>query len=260
EGVLTRSGEAAVSVATTTGSMVYRSGPFKDGQAVWFDRSGNEVERVSEALAPTLGWSLRGNSLAIAPNGDISVLDVGRKVLTRLTTSPFFEADPVWSPDGRFIAFHQNRLPPGNDLDVVSTTDYKVELLLSSSEKNMYAMDWSRDGRYLLCGTFGQGEGELFALPLDSDHKKSGAPIILGHPGDRVANGQFSPGGKWIAYESDRSGQLEIYIDKFPGPGSEVRVSTKGGHNVRWREDGRELFYIAPDGYLMSVPLQIAED
>src|SRR5262249_9562927 len=186
--------------------------------------------------------------------------DVGRKVLTRLTTSPFFEGNPVWSPDGRFIAFNQNRLPPGNDLDVVSTTDYKVELLLSSPEKNMYPMDWSRDGRFLLCGTFGQGEGELFALPLDADHKMSGAPIILTHPGDRKAYGQFSPDGNWIAYESDRSGQLEIYIRKFPEPGSEIRVSTKGGRNVRWRKDGQELFYIAPDGDLMVVPLHVSTD
>jgi serine/threonine protein kinase len=217
EDVLTKVGEAALSVATT-GSVVYRTGPFKDGQAVSFDRSGNEIERVSEALAPTLGWSVHGNNLAMAPSGDISVFDVGRKVLTRLTTSPFYEGNPVWSPDGQVIAFNLNRLPPGNDIEVVSATDYKVEPLLSSSDKTLFPMDWSRDGRFLLCGTFGPGERQIFVLPLDDHHKNIGAPIALAHRGDE-AGAQFSPDSHWIAYESDRSGRLEIYIRKFPGPG-----------------------------------------
>jgi Tol biopolymer transport system component len=201
---------------------------------------------------------LYGNLLAINRLGDIWFLDVVRRISNRVTTNPFYEANPIWSPDGRFIVFNQNRLPPGNNLERLDLADYKVELLYSSSEKNMYPMDWSRDGRLLLYLTFGAEGGELSALPLDSHARKSGEPILLTQRGVRETGGQFSPDGKWIVYESDKSGQSEIYIRRFPGPGSEVIVSNKGGNNVRWRRDGKELFYIAPDGQSMAVPLEFS--
>jgi hypothetical protein len=70
--------------------------------------------------------------------------------------------------------------------------------------------------------------------------------------------GQFSPDGKWGAYQSDKSGRDEIYVQPFPGPGADVRVSTDGGGQVRWRRDGKELFYVAADGTLMAVPFRVA--
>ena len=73
-------------------------------------------------------------------------------------------------------------------------------------------------------------------------------------------DGQFSPDGRWIAYQSNETGQFEIYLRPFPGPGEQKRVSTNGGAQVRWRRDGRELFYIALDGRLMAVPIRFASD
>ena len=68
-------------------------------------------------------------------------------------------------------------------------------------------------------------------------------------------DGQFSPDGKWVAYESDESGRPEIYTQPFPGPGRKVRISVEGGTQVRWRHNGKELFYIAPDERLMAVAI-----
>jgi hypothetical protein len=68
-------------------------------------------------------------------------------------------------------------------------------------------------------------------------------------------NGQFSPDGAWIAYESDESGRYEIYVQPFDRQGARQRVSIDGGRQVRWNPDGTELFYIVPDGRLMAVPL-----
>jgi hypothetical protein len=68
-------------------------------------------------------------------------------------------------------------------------------------------------------------------------------------------DGQFSPDGKWVAYETDESGRRSIYLQPFPGSTGKRLVSTGGGSQPRWRRDGRELFYIAPDGYLMAVPM-----
>jgi hypothetical protein len=69
---------------------------------------------------------------------------------------------------------------------------------------------------------------------------------------------QFSPDGKWIAYQSDESGRAEIYVQPFPGPGNKWPISTNGGSQVRWRRDGKELFYVALDGRLMAVPIRVA--
>ena len=71
-------------------------------------------------------------------------------------------------------------------------------------------------------------------------------------------DGQFSPDGKWIAYQSNESGRFEVYVQPFPGPGGRSTVSTGGGAQVRWRHDGKELFYIALDGRLMAVPVSLA--
>ena len=70
-------------------------------------------------------------------------------------------------------------------------------------------------------------------------------------------HGQFSPDGAWVAYQSDESGRDEIYLQPFPGPGGKLPISIGGGVQVRWREDGRELFYLALDGRLMAVPIQL---
>jgi len=67
--------------------------------------------------------------------------------------------------------------------------------------------------------------------------------------------GVFSPDGKWVAYQSNESGRNEIYVRPFPGPGGQWQVSTGGGASPRWRADGKELYYLAPDGKLMAVPV-----
>ena len=119
------------------------------------------------------------------------------------------------------------------------------ELLLGDSG---FPMDWSSDGRFLLYRT----GRDLLALPLEGDP----APIVVATSNFDESGGQFSPDGTWVAYESDESGRVEVYIQPFPGPGEKVQVSTGGGRQVRWRGDGNELFYVAFDDRLMAVPLR----
>jgi len=68
-------------------------------------------------------------------------------------------------------------------------------------------------------------------------------------------NGQFSPDGRWVAYQSNVTGRFEIYVQPFPDPGGKWQVSTAGGTFPRWRADGKELFFIAPNAKLMSAPI-----
>jgi hypothetical protein len=95
------------------------------------------------------------------------------------------------------------------------------------------------------------GATDLWAIPTEGGR----VPMPVANTPSAERDGQFSPDSKWIAYESDESGAAEVYIQPFPGPGPKVRVSTNGGAQVRWRRDGKELFYIAPDESLMAVPI-----
>ena len=101
---------------------------------------------------------------------------------------------------------------------------------------------WSPDGRVLLYAIQHPKTGlDLWALPLAGDRKPF--PVVQ-TPFDETA-GQFSPNGRWVAYQSNESRQVEIYVRPFPGPGSQWQVSTAGGSQPRWRPDGKELFYVA---------------
>ena len=118
-------------------------------------------------------------------------------------------------------------------------------------------MDWSADGRFVLYdSTRPKGGIDLWALPLDGDRK----PFEVVRTDFNEGLGQFSPDGKWVAYESDKTGRLEIYLRPFPGPGHDVRVSTDGGSQARWNPNGKELFYVAADDPLMAVPIRFAAD
>ena len=72
--------------------------------------------------------------------------------------------------------------------------------------------------------------------------------------------GQFSPDGRWLSYVSNESGIDEVYVQPFPGPGGKWQLSVGGGVDPRWRRDGHELFYVARDGRLMAVSLQIERE
>src|SRR5260370_6130941 len=98
-------------------------------------------------------------------------------------------------------------------------------------------MDWSSDGRFVLYRHLNSETAfDLWAIPLDGDRQPF--PIVQTEFDER--EGQFSPDGKWIAYASNQSGRVEVYLRPFPGPGGDLRVSAAGGAQRRWRRDGNE--------------------
>ena len=101
------------------------------------------------------------------------------------------------------------------------------------------ACDWSADGRFILYKQIESATGtwDLWALPMSGE----GTPFQVVHTQYDERDGQFSPDGKWVAYQSDESGRPEIYLQPFPGPGPKVRVSINGGTQVRWRSNGKEI-------------------
>jgi Tol biopolymer transport system component len=130
------------------------------------------------------------------------------------------------------------------------------ELLLRTPEVK-FATDWSADGRFLLYDSINPKRGfDIWALPLEGDRK----PFEVVQTDFNERSAQFSPDGKWIAYQSDKTGRPEIYVQPFPGSGGGSPVSTGGGGQVRWNRNGRELFYVAADDRLMAVPVRIGSD
>ena len=114
-------------------------------------------------------------------------------------------------------------------------------------------MDWSPDGRFLLYDSVSaKGGVDIWALPLEG---RKAFAVVQTQFNERL--GQFSPDGKWIAYQSDKTGRFEIYVQPFPGTGGDVPVSTDGGTQVRWNPRGSELFYVAADDRLMAVPIRV---
>jgi serine/threonine protein kinase len=254
-------GLAAVSAAAA-GPIVYRAGGSRaPRELVWLDRSGKELQKVATAGS--------GSSVSISPDGrlvafeqtvsgaratDISVLDFARSIPIRLTFDDAFDLYPVWSPDGRRIAFSSNRKGTWDLYLKPATGIGDDELLLGTDQYETSQGSWSPDGRFLLYDV-GQGGSDIWAMPLDGERK----PFPVVQTAFSEGAGRFSPDGKWIAYRSDESGRPEIYIRQFPVPGPEgkSRISGEGGIQVRWRQDGKELFYLGPDNQLIAVRIQL---
>jgi Tol biopolymer transport system component len=181
-------------------------------------------------------------------------LETQRGILTRLTVDLLSDVFPVWSPDSSRIAFSSNRKGAFELYQKPASGPGTETLLFSPNAGNKVPMDWSADGRFLLYRITDVKTGfDLFALPLDGDRKQ---PIPIAQTNFEENDGQFSPDGKWAAYQSNESGHMEIYVQAFPNPGEKPQISTMGGTQPRWRQDGRELFYIGLDGRLMAVPIQ----
>jgi len=252
-------GLAAIA-ASANGTIVYRTGQ-SGGQRrfVWVDRGGHELSQIGSAEARRSAYasiSRDGRRLAVQRmsegNTDIWTLDMDRGVPVRFTDDLQADIAPLWSPQGDRIVY-SSMLNGAFELFEKKLDGSPATLLLQTGESKQVT-DWSRDGGYLLFRTFKAGgalDTDIWALPLDGDRKPF--PVLRTRFDERDA--QFSPDGKWIAYHSNESGQHEVYVQPFQRQGERVRISTAGGVQPRWRDDGRELFYLTLDSQLVAVPM-----
>jgi Tol biopolymer transport system component len=276
EQVETASWLAALSVSATS-TLVYRAGSPSQRPAsvlsprplIWFDRAGKEIAKVGDP-APGFGPSLSadGRQVAVSRSANqlgppgIWLIGLDRGDVNKVTDNGAINLNPIWSPDGKEIVFSSNMNGPFDLYRKRFDLPGKEELLLATPEHKMPS-DWSHDGRFLLYAeSSSKTAANIWALPLNGDRK---VPFQVVHTPYEERAAQFSPDGRWIAYQSNKTGQFEIYLQQFrrpgePGPGEPKTVSTTGGAQVRWRRDGRELFYIALDGRLMAVPIRFAPD
>ncbi len=232
-----------------TGTLVYQTGKVQVGsQLVYYDRSGKQIGRLGEPeefFFPR--FSPDGQRLAVSifdqksRNLDIWIYDLARGLKTRFTFGIEYEFNPVWSPDGSRIAYQSNP-KTRNDLFWKSSTGATNQELLYESNEDKFPSDWSPGGK-LIAFQFIAGsttQSDIAVLPVTGDHK----PAIFLQTEFSEQGALFSPDGKWIAYMSDESGQNEVYVRPFPGPGGKWQVSVSGGVAPAWRRDGKELYYV----------------
>ena len=224
-------------------------------QLAWFSRDGKPADNVSTGRYVAVRMSPDGRHAAVSVtdqsgNRDIWTMELARGLLSRLTHET--ANVPIWSPDGRQIAYHTSDVTKLITVDVDG--DHRQVVL--ESKDPVYVNDWSPDDRFVLYTTISPTTAnDLWLLPTTGD--RTPVPLLVTPVNE--SHGQFSRDGRWIAYTSDESGQQEIYVRTMTGKAS-TRVSTSGGNFARWRKDGRELFYRSPDGTLMAVAVDAADE
>jgi len=265
-------GQAAFSTSST-GVLVYEEArPQLPARVVVLSRAGKQL-RTMEAPpgsgSPSLDPSER-NVVVYAEDEnaveDLWRIDLERGVSARITAGGASNREPVWSPDGRRIAFRSNRYGV-YDLFAKNADGSGEEELLVKSAHTKFLSSWSMDGRFLVydeVDPISKFRRDIWVLPFEGNRK----PIPFLRTGFNTIEGTLSPvrdgqGNPWMAYNSNETGSAEVYLCQFllsaPGgpAGAKIRISANGGTLPVWRKDGRELFYLQK-GALMAVDVKLA--
>jgi Tol biopolymer transport system component len=245
EGILqsTTSGVAQYGISAT-GSLVYIPGDAQAAQnrLVWVNRNGAEQLLAAPArpyVFPRL--SPDGRRLAVTLQGQevqLWLYDLSRETLTRFAFEGKMNSNPVWTPDGKRIAFNSNKEGPANLFWQLADGSGGLERL-TTSEYLHFPMSWSPNGRVLAFVEVTPTTGyDLWTLGL-GDRKAQ--PFLRTQFNESVP--QFSPDGNWLAYTSNETGRWEVYVQPYPSSGGKWQISTEGGTEPVWNRNGRELFY-----------------
>jgi serine/threonine protein kinase len=253
-------GEAAFD-ASPTGTVTYRqSAPARLAQLTWLDRGGRPIGHVGEPGPIITIWISPDQRFALVEqwgardtpsSGTASRIDLETGAATRLFANA---AAPIWSPDGSRIAFTQFLAEPGPTVTVAAVDGNSPPRRILERLRTQ-ATDWSNDGRFIV-GAVLTPDTSWNIWIADAD---GGGYRELSREPFQQREGRISPDGQWVAYASnDAQGVWEVYVRSLPDGGRLRRISTRGGRSPRWRSDGRELYYVAPGGRVMRVPIATA--
>jgi len=253
--------------ASQNGALAYASGILtaRPETLAWLDRNGKQIS-VAAPTAEYRDIRISPDERAIAfvrtdaNNTDVWVLDLARGVPSRITFDSAVDNLPIWSNDGRRILWPSRR-SGSFDLFIKSATGAgNDERLIAMGTINGWGTDWSADGKFVLYQMPGENTGQdLWIAPqvADAGGTQQKPFAYLASPFNE-SNGVFSPDGRWIAYESDESGQSEVYVQTFPLTNQKFRISSGGGTSPEWSKTGGELFYLAANRDLTVVPYRIS--
>ncbi|MEZ5316381.1 MAG: protein kinase [Vicinamibacterales bacterium] len=255
------SGGAQYSVSKN-GILAHRRGTSGPGQypAVWVDRDGQVSTMLPEPRTYVESRvSPDGRRVAMTElnggNWDVWVYDLGRGTRTRLTFGDGIEGPAVWSPDSSELIFSSDA--DGSDDLWRKAADGSGEAVqLTHENLQLFVSDWSADGRYVLALRGGPADADAgWAGGADIGYMDLQAkePKVVPFLATRFQESEaaFSPNGRWVAYQSNESGRVEVYVRPFPPAGGRWQVSDEGGAYARWSADGRELYYRTDAGIMM---------
>jgi eukaryotic-like serine/threonine-protein kinase len=236
--------------ASDTGVLTYRgSADSSISRLLWFDRNGNRIGEIGEPRSyrnPRL--SPDDTQVAVelidrSGNRDIWLMDVARGVPKRFTFGPGRDAAPVWSPDGQKIAWQGN------------AEMYSKAANGAGGDERLRNEPWIpddwRDGT-LFCHPI--APRQILALTV-AGAERTPQPVVEGRT--ITTHARLSPDAQWIAFASNDSGRMEVYLQKYPKGDGWTLLSANGGLQPKWSRDGKELFYLALDGNIMAVSLTL---
>ena len=262
---------------SVTGQVVYRVRSDVTNQLTWLDRTGknlgtlgrpviNELEQP--AVSPDGHRALV--SRTVQNNSDLWLLEGDRT--TRLTFDAGNDQDPIWSPDGSRVAFQSNRKGQ-SDLYEKLASGVGLEVPIVISDQNKVPTSWSANGDFLLYYSIDPQSGDdLWVVRVNASRLQgadgtapASAPKVFLKTPYRELAGVFSPDGRWIAYMSNESGRMEVYVKPFVDPTSpgvslvsgQWQISAEGGVYPQWRRDGKELYYLNPAGDMMAASVAL---
>ncbi len=244
------------------GTLVYRHGSLQKTQPMWVDRTGKEVGRFGEpglymSPRPSADGSLVG---LVRPDpdtgkGDVWVVDTSRNTMSRSTFADAASISYAFSPDAKRIAVGTIAGTATGGMWIQPTSGSGTQEKLDTPKTFGNVISWSPNGRYLFFMVQNNAtRADVYYIDLDGDKKLT--PFIQSPANETGA--VLSPNGKWLAYSSDESGRLEVYVTAFPGPGGKWQVSNGGGGSPSWSADGKQLYYTIGDK-LMVVAIQNVE-
>ncbi|MEP6872207.1 MAG: protein kinase [Anaerolineaceae bacterium] len=248
------------------GVLTYTSGRSGAGATLnWFDRSGKVIGVLGAPNA--LSWgaiSPDGKSVAVqrVDQGlrEIWLHDLARSATSRFTFGPGSKSYPAWSRDGRFLSFFSLRDGIGRPYKRATSGTGQDEVLsvpLGEPPNPTVVEDWSPDGRYAVLRVVNPKTlRDIWVLSFNPEKPGGGTPIPYLLTEFDELYGRISPDGRWLAYTSNESKRNEIYVQSFPTPGGKLPVSTNGGERSVWSRDGKELYFVSPDGKMMAAEVK----
>ncbi|MGH9256016.1 MAG: TolB family protein, partial [Vicinamibacterales bacterium] len=261
--------DAAQFAVSDTGAALYLPGQGRSGAPIgWMTREGPMTSlRAAPANWSNPAFAPDGRRLAVeiadGANVDVWVYEWARDTLSRLTFGVAYDTKPVWTPDGRRIAFgsnrDNNRAPNLYWQAADGTGDVQR---LTESQSGQYPASWHPSGKFLAFQE-ASNSGDIMMLPMDGDEAsgwKPGKPTVFLSGPYTEAEPMFSPDGRWLAYASFESGRSEVYVRPFPGPGGKWQISTGGGNYPTWSRTRPELFYGTQDQRIMVASYAVEGD